>query len=885
MSSLKEYPKSQRPTILLFSEANCLAVYLVEDLLANHCLIRVFTKDIKSWKTKTEHIQIKDFVVFEKRIAYRKIKEAKDAGDGDYALFVNIENINTAIDYSVKNQIKTFVILPYRNISDFDSRLELPDTLGLVFVGDLIGPRIDLVDSSLIAKILIGVYKNKKLSLSGKETLYPVYVGDVSRLITKWLFSFGPYGEAISALSQEVPVLKIANDFSRYIKGTDMRVSDLSVEISDRGGVNITIPQWAKRTNIKTDLDNIIKATVEWFLKQGRNNIEIEKTNKRPPPLKKAALVLFILTFVLIFPALILLASLFSLNQAKRFVERGSIGTAKRFLEMSVTTSQLAEGQSILYSKVPLIGNIYTQGVSVARTLNDVSSMGIEGAFLLNEGSVLVKNVFEGNDFDALNYSKKLVLRFNSIYESLAFLEGELNAANGYWEKLVSNTIRSYGLNDIGEIKNLILSAKIVFDRLPDILGVESKKTYLVLLQNNMELRPTGGFIGSFALVTVDKGKISDITIQDVYSADGQLKGYIKPPDPIRDYLNEANWFLRDSNWDPDFPTSASRAEWFLDKEIDVSVDGVISVDLEPVKDLLGVYGPLLLSDYNVTLDENNFYEKTQAEAEKEFFPGSYRKSGFLTAVSRDLTGKLANLNDEKSLNLLKIFYENLNQKHIQIFLHDKKVQSVISDLGWDGSVNHPNCNGNCYSDWFGLVEANLGVNKSNYYVKRSHSLAVLLQDDMIVKKSFITKYNNRANPELGPKAIYKTYTRLLVSPDAEIGGVYLVNGESKEALLFDTELVSGRKEIGFIMEIPPGSERLLYMDWTNRTGLSKDSEGQYGILWRKQSGVGDDPIQINFNFGLVGDYRLEQDRSLTFSGQDGYNALLSRDVVSRIFW
>jgi len=858
------------PTILLFSEANCLAIYLVENLLANRCLIKIFTENAKLWKEKTEHIQTKDFIEY-------PTKNEKETVCGDYALFVKLEKesdgnyLQETIDYSVKNQIKTFVILPYRNISDFDSRLELPDTLGLVFVGDLIGPRIDLVDSNPIAKILIGVYKNKKLPLSGKETLYPVYVGDVSRLITKWLFSFGPYGEATSVLSQETSVAKIANDFSRYIKGADMQPSDLGVGISGGGGGNTTIPQWAKRINIKSGLDNIIKAMVEWFLKQGKNNIE--KT-KRPSSLKKNKLVLFLLTFMLIFPVLILLTSLFSLYQVKHFVEGGRISTAKRFLEMSAITSQLAEGQFILYSKIPLLGNMYTQGVNIARTLNSVSSMGKEGALLLNEGSVLVKNVFEGNDFEAFSYSKKLVLRFNSIYESLAFLEGEMNAANGYWEKLVSNTIRSYGLNDVGEIKNLILSAKIVLDKLPDILGAESKKTYLVLLQNNMELRPTGGFIGSFALVTLDKGKISDITIQDVYSADGQLKGYIKPPDPIRDYLNEENWFLRDSNWDPDFPTSAQRAEWFLDKTIDVSVDGVISIDLEPVKDLLGVYGPLLLSDYNVTLDENNFYEKTQAEAEREFFPGSHRKSGFLTAISRDLTGKLANLNEEKSLNLLKIFYENLNQKHIQIFLHDKKVQSVISDLGWDGSVNHPNCTGNCYSDWFGLVEANLGVNKSNYYIKRSYSLDVLLQDGMIVKKLFITKYNNRANPELGPKAIYKTYTRLLVSPDAEIGGVYLVNGESKEALRFDTELVSGRKEIGFFMEIPPGSERSLYMDWTNRTGLSKDSEGQYGMLWRKQSGVGDEPIQVNFNFG-----------PLTFGGQDSYNALLSRDAKFRVFW
>ncbi|MDP3994820.1 MAG: DUF4012 domain-containing protein, partial [bacterium] len=640
-------------------------------------------------------------------------------------------------------------------------------------------------------------------------------------------------------------------------------------------------PQWVSRINIKTDLVNMAKVTVEWFLKKTTSPgkpVNKEKSFSK----KRIVLALCVLFAVFVFPIFLLIASPLSLLQAKRFVEEGKIDTAKRFLEISATTSLLAEGQFILYSKIPLVGNIYTQGVNMARTLNNISSIGTEGTSLLKESSMLAINALEGNDYDVSDYSNKLALRLSSIYEGLAFLESEMNAVDGFWKKSMLKILQDNGLKNVGEIKSLVLSGKLFLDNLPSVLGTDGKKTYLVLLQNNMELRPTGGFIGSFALVTLDMGKVSDITIQDVYSADGQMKGYVKPPDPIRDYLNEESWFLRDSNWDPDFPTSASRAEWFLDKEIDVSVDGVISVDLEPVKNLLGIYGPLLLNDYNVTLDENNFYEKTQTEAEKEFFPGSYRKSGFLTAVARGLTDKLVNPNDENSLNIMKIFYKNLNRKHIQIFLHDKKAQSAISDMGWDGSVEHPNCTGNCYSDWFGLVEANLGVNKSNYYIERSHLLDVSLLENMVVKKSLVTKYRNSANSELGPGAVYRTYTRLMVSPEAEIESVYLVNGESKESLRFDTVLVSGRKEIGFFMEIPPGGERFLHVDWSNETGLNKDDKGQYGMLWRKQPGVGDDPIQISFDF-----------KPLTFDGQDGYNAkryteyntLLSRDFVSRIFW
>src|SRR3989338_4365332 len=55
------------------------------------------------------------------------------------------------------------------------------------------------------------------------------------------------------------------------------------------------------------------------------------------------------------------------------------------------------------------------------------------------------------------------------------------------------------------------------------------KKTYLVLFQNNLEIRPTGGFIGSYGLLTIEDGHVSDFRIFDVYQADGQLKGHVEP--------------------------------------------------------------------------------------------------------------------------------------------------------------------------------------------------------------------------------------------------------------------------------------------------------------------------------------------------------------------
>ena len=94
----------------------------------------------------------------------------------------------------------------------------------------------------------------------------------------------------------------------------------------------------------------------------------------------------------------------------------------------------------------------------------------------------------------------------------------------------------------------------------PRLAGFDGPKRYLVLLQNSNELRPTGGFIGSIGKLLFDEGKMRDFTIQDVYAVDGQLKGHIDPPGPIRDLLNQEHWYLRDSNWDPDFTQSGARA-------------------------------------------------------------------------------------------------------------------------------------------------------------------------------------------------------------------------------------------------------------------------------------------------------------------------------------
>src|SRR3990167_4553646 len=76
------------------------------------------------------------------------------------------------------------------------------------------------------------------------------------------------------------------------------------------------------------------------------------------------------------------------------------------------------------------------------------------------------------------------------------------------------------------------------------------EKRYLILLQNQMELRPTGGFLGSYAVAKIKNGKLVDVSVQDIYEPDGRVTEHIEPPEPIQEAFQLGTLRLRDANWD-----------------------------------------------------------------------------------------------------------------------------------------------------------------------------------------------------------------------------------------------------------------------------------------------------------------------------------------------
>lgn len=831
------------PTVFLFSSPGIFPLYLVENLLSNLCRVVVFSGDLNVWKKNTSHITKTNNLIIDSKKYFKKYPKP------DYFMLVGtyesnqMSLIREANFFSVELNSKGFVIIPQKYVSDLS--VQLPETIGIIYSDNLFGPRMELNKENRISQVISAAVGGNRLTILEEERISPVYMGDAAKLIVKWLFSFGPYGKAVLISSRSIGIFDICGIIKKVYPDFKYKIIKGSTQ-----------PSFTRQETylLDKDMHEVLKETLKWI----KNNNPTPKVSQKFKFKVKGVGALAALCFLLVSPFVFMFLSTLLLLISVKTVRTENFGSARFFINSSHFVSGVASKESKILSSVPLLGKLYGPSGNFSFILFSLSALGQKGLDLIENAYSLTNNILGDEEYNLQESQEKIASDLSYIETKLLFIEGELKNYPNLYKKV-----------DFALIKKVFTNFNKISFSFTDLLGVNKTKTYLILFQNNMELRPTGGFIGSFALASFNSGKLNEISVQDVYSADGQLKGHVEPPLPIKKYLGEANWFLRDSNWNPDFSVSAKQAEWFLEKEIDIPVDGVIAIDLNVIKELLKVIGPIYLDDYQTQISSDNFYEKTQAEVERDFFPGSTKKANFMTALTKEITNALLN-NRKSKAELAKIIFDNLEARHIQIFLHNTQAQEAINNLNWDGAFNYPICSSNCFSDFVGIVEANLGVNKANYYIQRQYNLSVGLERDLIKKNLFIT-YKNNANLAMGNSGIYKSYTRLVIPLNSDVVSVKV--GDS--VLQPDIETISGRKEIGFFFELSPKQTKNIVISWQGVSSLNFQTPGEYLLYVRKQAGTPSEPISISYNTNTGVDLKVEP----------GYNTLFAKDIYSKVTW
>lgn len=274
-------------------------------------------------------------------------------------------------------------------------------------------------------------------------------------------------------------------------------------------------------------------------------------------------------------------------------------------------------------------------------------------------------------------------------------------------------------------------------DNIGNFLGTAEDKRYLLVFQNNSELRASGGFIGSFALVDFSNGMIKNIEVPGGGSYDteaGFLKK-IKSPEPLS--LVSADWNFWDANWWPDWPSSARKLSWFYENSDGSTVDGVIGFTPDVIEKLLEIIGPVdMKKKYGITIDSENFWLETQKLAEQK--PN-------ITKQPKKIIGDLMNkiieelprrLNKRNFGLLLKIIEESLYDKNILLYSIDESFQKKIDDFGWSGRIKDAPC------DYISVINTNIAGGKSDRKItqKIMHKTEIgpdgSIIDDLTIERS-----------------------------------------------------------------------------------------------------------------------------------------------------
>lgn len=423
--------------------------------------------------------------------------------------------------------------------------------------------------------------------------------------------------------------------------------------------------------------------------------------------------------------------------------------------------------------------------------------------------------------------------------------------------------------------KNFIIGASVAVKKGraaltygPKTFGVQSSKNYLLLFQNDKEIRPTGGFITAFAKVTINYGQVTSTTSDDIYRLDEKLLNVcltkicpLSPPTPIVKYLPEVTgktrsaWSMRDSNISPDVPTSARQFEkmyQFLGEGL--PFDGIIFIDTQVVEELIEVTGPIdvLGTKYSAETDKrchcpNVIYElENYAEIAAK---GDKDRKAILGVLMQQILARSLGSEVEKAPQLIETLATMANHKHVIFYMHDEATQKALSDLNWTGEIK------NYDGDYLHINDSNFAGGKSNLYVEQKITQEIKREKGEIRKKISI-EYKNPQPFGVWLNGINRDYVRFYVPKGSKL--IFSKGSEDAVNAIEDLDKVVFEA----FVQIRPQNSRKLEIEYT----IPYQPQSEYKLLIQKQPGAKDFQHIIKFNGSQKAKFNLDQDKEFKFN-------------------
>lgn len=560
---------------------------------------------------------------------------------------------------------------------------------------------------------------------------------------------------------------------------------------------------------------------------------------------------------------------------------RAVVGDARAWQSESAPLVRAAPA----FAWLPLLGGDLGQAAQLAKFL-DATLDAVEPSLALYE--LLIVRLGQDDSFGAalIEFAKE---NETEIFKARASLASAIEARAKIDEHSLSPAAQRILRDADRALLEWDAALRLVMQA-PELFGDASPRYYLVLAQNNDEIRATGGFISAVGVLKVERGEIGVEWFGDSFAADDLTLIHPKPPLPLQKYMWASQWLLRDSNWDADFPTSARRAQtmWAFDRHL--RTDGVIAVDTRFLPRLVGAMG-------DVKLDGQPLAQENVIQMLKESWqpmpPGDMsaawfendRKS-FLADLMNGLLERFR-AGDAQANALATALWRGLREKSVQIYLENADAEKALVDAGWGGAVipgEH---------DYLFVVDSNVGFNKVNARVKRAIAYSVRLDKNGGEATVEITYDNPSRGAEGGcdllkqhkndtyasmEQSCYWNYVRVLAPHGSRF---VAAEGVSEGGVTEDKENVT---EFGGYVVVPRNTRETVRFRYTVPTSVMEG--GMYALKVQQQAGADGTPVTVRVELppGL-----WVRDTSHTVTRREGqvleFHETLYQDMTFKIFF
>jgi hypothetical protein len=541
-----------------------------------------------------------------------------------------------------------------------------------------------------------------------------------------------------------------------------------------------------------------------------------------------------------------------SLNDSVKSAKAKDLNRAQQeadFAERNLSRSldSIKNIRSSALSYLPLVGGQLKE-VEHLVTATELLARGLsQGYGFANE----LKQIADGNkskDYSSFSSEQKRAL-LEKIYASTPELNGLAAVFSLALDEL--NKLELHGIlwpakYQILQVRDKVSAGSQALQEavplsqiLPSLAGYPATSTFLVVLQNSDELRPTGGFIGTYGILETANGDIARFDTHDIYHMDMPAESQVQvtPPEPIKLYLN-SNWYMRDANWSPDWPTAARQLQWFYALEnrfltgkndinrFDGPWSGVIAINPRLVSALIRLVGPITVDGQTYTAE--NFSQVLEFEVEQgyqEAGTSKWQRKEVIGKIVRELKVRLLNLPSSEWQNLLSVLNGTFLNRDLQLYFNDSTVNSIAQANGWGGELKNVN------GDYAMVVDSNFASLKTDAVISRD----IAQKREAVpggIKATVSITYHHSGLAKDWRTDRYKDYLRLFVP-----AGSRLISFEGA-AVEPQTTNEDGKTVFGSLVYIELNSSKTVTIGYLLPKELAdKWRKGSYSLYWQKQPG------------------------------------------------